>query len=203
MLNRVRKDRQRNIWFSIFVAFLFLGLFYYSIERYHRKIKHVATTDRLTGVANRLVFDIVIEQALKISLRRKESLSIILLDIDYFKQINDTYGHLCGDKVIKSIANIITQHVRTSDLVCRWGGEEFLVLLPNCNTNQAFGIADKLNFHIEQTSHHYNNISINCTASIGIAEYRLNETMDDFIARADKALYAGKTSGRNKVMAAA
>ena len=162
-----------------------------------KKLKRLATIDTLTQVANRYqlsrYFDIFIEKAN----RGNYSFSVLMFDIDYFKKINDTYGHYVGDCILKSFSKLISQNIRTIDKFGRWGGEEFLLLLDDTNEHEAMQIGQKLNKLIAGTKFE----DLYCiTISIGVTEYRRGDTKEKCIERADHALYAAKNLGRNRVV---
>lgn len=131
--------------------------------------------------------------------RHKSSLCFLLFDIDFFKKVNDTYGHLAGDLVIKSIAKAIKSRIRKTDIIGRYGGEEFMLVLSETNLEQSKVIAENLRKLVEDLDIFYNNIRIKVTISIGIAEFQGNMELQDIISFADEALYRAKNSGRNKV----
>jgi len=122
--------------------------------------------------------------------------ALLFVDIDHFKQINDTYGHDVGDEVFKTVARIIATHIRRDDVLYRYGGEEFLVFVSNASQEQARMIAKKLRKHIQ--IHRFDEVE-NVTVNIGIAIRRRNESIGSLIARADKNLYKAKNEGRNRV----
>ncbi len=162
----------------------------------NKELEQLAVTDRLTGLYNRLFLDQVLEREFSTIGRHGTTFSLILLDIDHFKHVNDTYGHHAGDEVLKSISKILKESVRESDVVGRWGGEEFLILCPNTSHSDTLKIAEKLRLAIEQ----YDFASIGCrTASFGVASYQQGDTIATVEARADKALYLAKDKGRNCV----
>jgi two-component system, cell cycle response regulator len=164
--------------------------------------KRLATIDPLTSLKNRRSF---IEQA-HIEIARCQRydlpLSLALLDVDHFKSINDTRGHAAGDEVLASLGTLLTSQLRTCDLAARWGGEEFVVLLPN--TTQAAGtlLAERLRAAIETLDIYYDGHPIHVTASVGVAELLAGESPDGLVDRADRAMYAAKVGGRNRVSAA-
>ena len=129
-------------------------------------------------------------------IQRHNDMSIILLDIDFFKKVNDTYGHNAGDKVLIQISQVLLKALRNIDVVCRWGGEEFIVLLPTASLSNATILAQKLRKHIERME-----IEVvgSISASFGVSQVREGEDMKEAIDRADKALYLAKDSGRNCV----
>lgn len=156
-----------------------------------------ANFDFLTQIYNRQKFESLLEYELKQVLRYKDrSLSIMVLDIDDFKSINDTHGHLVGDEILKEFAKIIAFSIRQNDILARWGGEEFIVMLPHTNIENSFFVAEKLRATIE--NHTFaSNLKITC--SIGVSEHHIHQSKDDFFAQADLALYSAKNTGKNKV----
>lgn len=157
---------------------------------------HLAVTDQLTRLANRLQLDYVLEQQVKLANRYATQLSIILLDMDYFKQINDSFGHLVGDKVLVKVAQTIQANIRDADIAGRWGGEEFLLVVPNTGVRSAALLAEKLRHALACIDLP---IAERTTASFGVAEFVQGDNPETLVARADAALYAAKTAGRNRV----
>ena len=162
-----------------------------------KELEHMASTDALTKLFNRNKLNDVLEKEMALSHAIASPLSIIFLDIDNFKLVNDTYGHDIGDKVLIDIANIINSTTRASDIAARWGGEEFMITLQATDTVHASILAEKLRIAVEK---HTFNIAGNITISLGVTEYRNNESEEIFIKRVDKALYEAKESGRNRVV---
>lgn len=197
---RIAKTLMGNLALSLVITVVVLVLVNLTIGRYQRKLEEMATTDKLTGVANRQVFDMLFNQAFKYAKRRGGPLSAIMLDLDHFKQVNDTYGHQAGDVVLKATAQTVKRLVRDSDIVCRWGGEEFFVLLPDCDQVQAVAVAEKIRNTLEtQKGVSYGAQSISVTASFGVAELLPGDAKVDLIRRVDNALYIAKEKGRNSV----
>lgn len=155
-----------------------------------------ATTDALTGSFNRHKFQQLIEQELLNTRRYQSGLSIAIIDIDHFKQVNDTYGHDIGDTTLVNLAMILMNNLRTSDALIRWGGEEFVVICPDTSENGAYLLAEKLRQVVSETN--FESIG-KLTISIGVGEYQKNETQESFFNRIDKALYEAKNAGRNCV----
>jgi len=153
-------------------------------------------TDPLTGLYNRVKIEQCFQSEQELSAQYGSDISLIFMDLDYFKNVNDTYGHNIGDGFLKEIANIMNEIFRDSDIVGRWGGEEFLVLLPNTNLNVAQEIALRLKGRIEKTS--FTTVG-NRTASFGVVTLLKNESLQSLVARADEALYLAKDKGRNRV----
>lgn len=162
-----------------------------------RELEHLAATDRLTGLWNRRHFEITAAAEMERARRYKHPTSILIFDIDHFKSINDTCGHQTGDDVLKQLAQVVRHAMRESDLVARWGGEEFTVLMPNADLAAATEVAEKLRHAVE---HYTFPRKLKVTISIGVAEWASGiESLDTWIARADDALYQAKHLGRNRV----
>ena len=161
-----------------------------------------ATTDALTGLLNRRAFDKALMQTTEDADMCHENLSLMMVDIDNFKQINDNHGHLIGDKVIRYVGSLLTKNVKGKDIVARIGGEEYAILLPNTHLDHARIVAESIRRTIEnsQLKRMDNNSPIGTvTVSIGTTTYRPGESTDDFLQRADKAMYKSKNAGRNRV----
>ncbi|MCG8710465.1 GGDEF domain-containing protein [Brenneria sp. 4F2] len=190
----------RNLSVSITVSTLFLLLLWLTIGSYQRRLEQMATTDKLTGMMNRQAFDYYFTHLSGKRQAQHRPLSILLLDIDHFKAINDRYGHGVGDLVLQQIAKMLQQSIRNSDRVCRWGGEEFVVLLDNCDIEHALPRAETLRHDVEAMAVPYKNGMIHVTISCGAAQYQEKEMLDTLINRADIALYQAKQQGRNRVV---
>lgn len=174
------------------------------LERLTVKLESLAVTDALTGLANRRRFDEGLELEWLRARRDSLPLSLIMIDVDHFKQINDTHGHPCGDGVLRDIAHELTQHVRRAgDLVARYGGEEFAVLLPNTDLATAYLFAERLREAIQMkpldAANNAFSITVSCGVSCALAE-SLHGRREWLIQEADTALYEAKRSGRNKVV---
>lgn len=159
-------------------------------------VEKLSNRDKLTSVYNRAKLDLLVEKEISYVQRYKTELTIILMDIDFFKLINDKYGHLEGDKVLISIAQILKNLTRQTDYVGRWGGEEFLVICPNSNITQGQIVANKLKKYIEEFTF---SIDKSITASFGMTSYKEGDNMEKILLRADKALYEAKKNGRNRI----
>jgi diguanylate cyclase (GGDEF)-like protein len=161
-------------------------------------LQQLVTVDPLTGLENCRSIMIFTELQIKLAQRYKTFFSILLIDLDYFKKINDTYGHLIGDEILKNIAKILKYVLRNVDHIGRFGGEEFIVILPNTNLKNAVLVAEKVREAIANFKHNIEEQIIQATVSIGIASYNsLDDDANQIIKRADQALYTAKSSGRN------
>jgi two-component system cell cycle response regulator len=180
-------------------------------KRYADRLRHnvqlsleMAITDQLTGLYNRRYMGRHLETLLASARKNGRPLAFVIMDIDFFKQVNDTHGHAIGDEVLKEFADRINANVRGIDLACRYGGEEFVVAMPDTEMTFAVSVSERLRHSIETTpvsiSKPPHQLSI--TISIGIARYEgENDTVEALLHRADQALYRAKRTGRNKVVA--
>lgn len=175
---------------------------HFTVRSYQRRLEEMATTDKLTGASNRQVFDMIFNHVDKTAKRHGEAISLITLDIDHFKQINDTYGHQGGDTVIYQLAQIIRQHIRETDTLCRWGGEEFLLLLNDCVLEDACERAEIIRKAVKNSAIRFGREDIHITISLGVAQHRTGEELASLIHRADNALYEAKGQGRDRVQTA-
>ncbi|MCK5538599.1 MAG: diguanylate cyclase [Bacteroidales bacterium] len=166
------------------------------LENKNQKYKIMASTDPLTGLYNRYMFSELFHSSYEAMHQSHNDLSIVLLDIDFFKRINDTYGHNIGDQVLIQITHMLLRSLRNIDIVCRWGGEEFIVLLPTASLDNAVYLAEKLRVYIEGLEI---DLVGKLTASFGVSQVKEGDEMKDVIDRADKALYLAKNSGKNCV----
>ena len=158
------------------------------------KLQKLAVTDPLTGLFNRHQLNTVLEQEMARDLRYEKKFGLIIIDIDYFKVINDNYGHDVGDQVLQQVARVLSQSLRDNDTLIRWGGEEFVVIALEVNDNSLINLGNKLRENIE--SEHYL-VTEKVTVSVGTTMFTKNDTQDSLISRADKALYQAKGKGRN------
>ncbi|MFP4363319.1 MAG: diguanylate cyclase DgcA [Spirochaetia bacterium] len=164
----------------------------------------MTTTDMMTKLRMKHYFLSVLMEKQEEAVELDVPLSLIMIDIDHFKVLNDTYGHTCGDYVLKEVANAIQENVRQNDIAARYGGEEFSILLPESDLDTAYTVAERIRSAIESLELYYDDIEINTSISLGVAEYNplIDTTSRLFIDRADKALYLSKQNGRNKVSTA-
>jgi diguanylate cyclase (GGDEF)-like protein len=188
-----------NILVSLTITALVLLIAYLTLNGYQRRLEQMATTDKLTGAASRQVFDMIFERAVKVAERRTKPVSVIIIDIDHFKAINDTYGHQGGDVVIQAVADLIRRNIRDTDTLCRWGGEEFLLLLDDCPLDDANSRAETIRQAVRDNRIPFGRDQISVTISLGVAQHRPGEALLALISRSDAALYAAKEDGRDRV----
>ena len=162
----------------------------------NKQLEGAALTDSLTGIPNRLYFDQQIEANMRSAQRYGMAFSLIMLDLDYFKQVNDHYGHTVGDRVLREFGQIVKQQLRLTDQFARWGGEEFIIAAPHTQLNDALIVAERIRAAIAQ--YDFSTVG-QVTASIGVIEYRAGETVITVLERVDNALYRAKANGRNRV----
>jgi len=163
------------------------------------QLARLARTDTLTGIYNRAHFDSVLDNEISRCRRSKQSMALLMLDLDHFKDINDNYGHQCGDLVLQTVAQTLEQTTRCSDVVCRYGGEEFAIILPETSATNAYITAEKIRRAIQSLRVSYNDKTLSLTVSVGISGSRGHGAKAfDLIREADQALYASKQKGRNR-----
>jgi len=162
----------------------------------NKELERLAVTDRLTGLFNRLKLEQVLDEELSRSKRYASSFALVLLDVDKFKSVNDTYGHPVGDQVLMDMARLLADGSREVDVVGRWGGEEFLIVCRDTEAIGAAALAEKMRLSI--ASHTFAVVGSK-TSSFGVSAVRADDTIKDMVARADSALYRAKEAGRNRV----
>ncbi len=184
---------------QFFISSLFVLMLSYKLNR---NLESIATIDSLTGVLNRRGLEDASIKMQDICKRINLSMAVVLIDIDYFKKVNDTYGHLVGDDVLRHIAKTITGILRSSDVLGRYGGEEFCAFLPNTTESDALGLAERIRAGIEATPIKLGaNVNLKTTVSIGVADsVRAGYDFKGLLATADSAMYGAKNGGRNRVM---
>lgn len=170
----------------------------FTVHHFQSRLERMATVDELSGLFNRQYFEVMFVPAANAARRRGDGLALLMLDIDDFKNINDRYGHLAGDRVIERVAEVIREGRRGSDISARWGGDEFVLLLSSCDEANAGRIAEDLRQRISAEVSVANQ-QRPLTISIGVAIHRPGENLQDLLSRADERLYAAKTAGRNRV----
>lgn len=196
----IRYTLYLNLLICVLVTAIAILLTHIALKRYQSELEMMATTDALTGLPNRRAFDIVVEVLFNESVRKKTQIAVLVLDIDNFKSINDRYGHLAGDYVLSEAALTIKSCIRASDFICRWGGEEFVIVGKDGDAHGAMLLAEKIRVAIESRAISYKGELINITASLGTAIAEADENIAQVIERADKAMYLAKASGRNQVI---
>ncbi|MDZ4255642.1 MAG: sensor domain-containing diguanylate cyclase [Sulfuritalea sp.] len=196
----IRRTLYVNLAISLAVTLVVVLLTHLALSRYQRRIEEMASTDKLTGLLNRHAFIILVDKLMAAYRRAPQPISMLLVDVDHFKQVNDRHGHLAGDEVLAGVAGILRQGLRESDIAVRWGGEEFLLVLQGCNLAEATRIAENLRQAVAQArlTGQEEGISV----SIGVSEFDGVETTDQAVNRADGALYQAKHGGRNRVCVA-
>lgn len=167
------------------------------LKKLNKELQKLSVLDTLTGLYNRRKFNEILLYEMNRYERTKQSFGIILLDIDFFKKVNDTYGHLVGDEVLIKIAILLKNSVRKMDKVIRWGGEEFLITCPETNLKGILHLAESIRNLVEQYKFR---TAKKLTISLGIAVVQEDDTLDSIVNRADKYLYKAKESGRNRVV---
>ena len=200
-ISEIRKSFYKNLLFDLAIILTVLAIAAYTVNRYQGRLEEMATTDKLTGACNRREFDRLFETAVYLHKRQGSPFSVILLDVDDFKAINDQFGHMAGDYVLKEIATLAGEHVRQNDLVVRWGGDEFVLLIHN-KLDHAWQVAERLRTQINRrnlvaefsATGDGRPVSISC----GVVSYEAGETLDQLMLRVDAALYESKKRGKNK-----
>ncbi|MFQ3260856.1 diguanylate cyclase [Reinekea sp.] len=214
-LNEVYDSQKLTSTILVAMTMLFTAILIYLFERnisrlvysyekeisgYSRELEKLSTTDKLTGLSNRLFLDGILEKVLEKSKRYKTPFSIILIDIDHFKNVNDTFGHQAGDTLLKEFSALLKSNTRSSDAVGRWGGEEFLIICMESGQQGAVQLAETLRGKIATFDF---SIVSGASASFGVSSFLEEDTPERIIERADKALYQAKRQGRNRVVVSA
>jgi len=171
-----------------------------SLEDSHRQLLQMSRKDQLTGLFNRSATSDLLKAEIERSRRYKQFLSVVMIDIDHFKRVNDRYGHDAGDKVLAKIGSVLAHNLRQPDAVGRWGGEEFLVIVPNNGSEAAAHLAERIRGFIKKNS--IEEVPGPITASFGVAQLRPEQGPDQLLYQADMALYQAKRDGRDRVVIA-
>ncbi len=190
-----------TFYLAVFVIFYAMGIGFMLMtrERLVMDLARRATTDALTGAYNRHAFDPIAETALAQIDRHRQPVSLLMVDLDHFKNVNDRYGHLVGDQVLQAITQVIRRELRSGDVLARYGGEELALLLPGTDAHAARQLGERLRDRIETTQLPFANEPLHLTASFGLATASQTEMLHDLIQAADQALYAAKAGGRNQL----
>lgn len=197
----------KYVYFLTIIALvIFITIISFILYQYEKRIRSISIKDPLTKLYNRLYIENIFENELQRAKRHKKTFTVIFIDIDYFKQVNDTFGHDIGDTVLIEISNILKSNIRSLDTLARWGGEEFIILCPETDIESAKILAEKLRKSVESYNIRVDGrttctIVGNKTCSFGLSEYTEKDDYTKYIIkRADDALYEAKSSGRNRVV---
>jgi len=191
-----------NIAIALCIAVLVFFTGWCTVQNTKLRLEKMATTDALTGCTSRQGFDLLRDKLIAANQRRETPVALMLVDIDGFKRVNDRHGHAIGDTVLRTVAEILRAHVRDSDVVCRWGGDEFVLLLGECRAPEAARRGETIRDALAEHPEIRRLTDEPVTLSIGISEHRPPEPFEAMLARADQALYATKHGGRDGVRAA-
>ncbi|RTL48233.1 MAG: GGDEF domain-containing protein [Rhodocyclaceae bacterium] len=198
-LSSIRKALYLNLAICVLLTAVVMTLARLVLNRYQGRLEEMATIDKLTGLLNRQAFDILLQQALAEFQRVPQPLALLLFDVDHFKRINDSFGHLKGDNVLKDVALLLRNNLRQSDLAFRWGGEEFLVVLKGSGVADAVAVAEKIRTAIANHRFGTPETPMQISISAGVTEYLPGDDADRLVGRADAGLYLAKRNGRNRV----
>lgn len=168
------------------------------LKEKNSKLDELATLDMLTGAYNRRKFEYYVKECIEKNEKYGSPFSITIFDIDHFKRINDSYGHKKGDQILQEISAIVKRALRDTDRLFRWGGDEFIILLPDITLKNAYKVAKKVRSTIEK--YDFGIQSKEVTVSLGLGEYKIGENLDQFVSRADTVLLEAKANGRNKIV---
>ncbi|MGE4402608.1 MAG: diguanylate cyclase [Desulfobulbus sp.] len=196
----LRRTLLLNLGLSLVIGLVILVVVRRTITQYQRRLEEMAATDKLTGLRNRHSGETLFNQAMRESDRTQAPISVVLMDIDHFKRINDTHGHHAGDLVLIICARVLKSCLRQADIICRWGGEEFLILLKDCSLEDAYHLAEKIRLSLEQEDIVWSEGELHVQCSLGVAERQAGESWEALVIRADTAMYQAKNSGRNRTM---
>ncbi|AKP45624.1 GGDEF domain-containing protein [Bacillus smithii] len=181
------------------IIFMTASFFQIRTAKMIAELGNLALTDPLTKIYNRRYLDLNLEKS-SLFPNKEQSMTLILFDIDYFKAINDTFGHNAGDMVLKKVCRVVKEIIRESDIFVRTGGEEFLIFLQDCSLEQGIKLAERIRKTVEETDFVYKDKRIYVTISVGVSKYSKEKDLKEFTEKADQALYQAKETGRNKVV---
>lgn len=202
MLEPITQTLIFNLLLSLAIAMVVLGLAHRVLFSYQKDLENSAFLDNLTGAYNRHAFESIAELELEQGERSGQATSFLFIDIDHFKRVNDQHGHLVGDKVIRHVVDTLKSNLRASDSVCRWGGEEFCVLLRTCGESEALEVAQAVRAAVAESALSAGAAEIAVTVSVGVGQKQSTESMSACLQRVDEALYRAKNNGRNRVQLA-
>lgn len=197
---KVKKTFYLNVLTTILLTVIITMIVLLYVRKMHSRLNNLANNDALTGLPNRRTFNDALERLLLLTKRSEPPLSIIFLDVDNFKEINDSKGHDVGDKVLKCLSGILNTTVRSSDFVARWGGEEFIVMLTGTDIDNASVIAEKLRTIFANSEELQALVGSPVTASFGVTSIEDDDNIDVIFKRVDQALYQAKSDGKNRVV---
>lgn len=189
-----------NLLVSIIIALIITAIIIFVIKTYNKKLEFMAEYDQLTKLMNRHSFTKKIALVLALTKRNKQKVSLAFIDIDNFKNINDTYGHKVGDKVLEKVSFIMKSSIRESDLIARWGGEEFIIAFTNCELNDSKILLEKITNSIYNDFTINNILSKSVTISVGLTSFKSSDTLDSLVNRADEGMYKAKSLGKNQII---
>jgi diguanylate cyclase (GGDEF)-like protein len=200
-LAAIRRNFLNNLAFDLMIILMILGITAYTVNRFQSKLEEMATTDKLTGACNRREFDRYFDMAVYLHKRQGTPFSVILFDIDDFKTINDEVGHMAGDHVLQAIAGLAGENIRQNDLVVRWGGDEFILLVHN-DLLQAYQVAERLRQEVRNSDllAGFSDDAEPVTISCGVVNYEDGENLDHLMMRVDVALYESKKRGKDQTV---
>ena len=201
-LDELKKTFYANLTISLLVTLLVTLIIIYTINIYQKQLVQLASEDSLTGLANRRKFNEHFEKLYKLYKKGINTLTVFLIDIDDFKSVNDDFGHLVGDQVLMRVAEILKEDLRSSDLIARWGGEEFAILLVDVNDEKVMEIAQKICHTIKEDTMLKELLQRSLTVSIGVGNLTSLESQDGLVHKVDTALYAAKQAGKDQVVVA-
>ncbi|AFL69667.1 sensor domain-containing diguanylate cyclase [Sulfurospirillum barnesii] len=199
-LNEIQKTFYLNLIMSLLVTCLVIAIILYTINIYQKQLVQLASEDALTSLSNRRTFNESFEAFYKLHQKGLKKITLLLIDIDDFKEVNDLFGHLVGDETLVRVAQLLQAHVRSSDVVARWGGEEFAILLLDVEKEHAKEIAQKICQAIQNDAFFLERLRKPLTLSIGVGELSNFESQDGLVHKVDNALYEAKKAGKNQVV---
>lgn len=202
----VQRTYLLSTFISLVLCTLLVAFSYYliaiSIDQTKRQqqLELTSRTDSLTGLYNRRHIEERIQEEYEQYQKTGVKFALLIADIDFFKVINDRYGHVCGDYLLQAVSEDLRKSVREYDIVSRWGGDEFLLLLPNTNEEEAVGLAQRISKMVEKRRYSYENQTLSVTLTLGVSIIRSDDTVGNIIKKADDVMYQGKRAGRNCVI---
>ncbi len=188
-----------NLAVSLLLTIIIATIIITIIRGFHKRLEDLASFDTLTTLNNRRSFSNKLEKFILLSKRNKQALSLLFIDIDDFKNVNDTFGHEVGDSVLKEVANILKLNIRETDICARWGGEEFVIAFIGSSAQEILSLSNAINKAMQQSSLLKSLLEKPLTISGGLTDMQKSDTIDSIISRADKAMYQAKEAGKNRV----